>query len=108
MPAYLPGRAYLMARRSPEAAREFQKILNHRGIVFYSRIFKSAESWRCACREGVNMSETRSNAEANTTWERRAAGADPGPVDRGSAFIHTLASLRAVVSLPSRQDGTLS
>jgi len=38
MPAYLRGQAYLMARRGPEAAREFQKILNHRGIVFYSPI----------------------------------------------------------------------
>jgi serine/threonine protein kinase/tetratricopeptide (TPR) repeat protein len=38
MPAYLRGQAYLMARRGPEAAREFQKILNHRGIVSYSPI----------------------------------------------------------------------
>jgi eukaryotic-like serine/threonine-protein kinase len=28
------GEAYLAARRGGEAAAEFQKILNHRGIVF--------------------------------------------------------------------------
>jgi len=38
MPAYLRGQAYLMAHRGPEAAREFQKILNHRGVVLISPI----------------------------------------------------------------------
>jgi eukaryotic-like serine/threonine-protein kinase len=38
MPAYIRGQAYLMARSGPEAAREFEKILNHRGIVFYSPV----------------------------------------------------------------------
>ena len=38
MPAYLRGRAYLMAHRGPEAAKEFQKILNHRGLVLTSPI----------------------------------------------------------------------
>lgn len=32
-PIYVRGEAYLMARRGAEAATEFQKILNHRGIV---------------------------------------------------------------------------
>jgi len=38
MPAYLRGQAYLMAHRGPEAAKEFQNILNHHGIVFDSTI----------------------------------------------------------------------
>jgi eukaryotic-like serine/threonine-protein kinase len=38
MPAYLRGQAYLMAHRAPEASREFQKILDHRGIVVNSPI----------------------------------------------------------------------
>jgi predicted Zn-dependent protease len=38
MPAYLRGQAYLMAHRGPEAAREFQKILNHRGVVWISPV----------------------------------------------------------------------
>jgi eukaryotic-like serine/threonine-protein kinase len=33
-PAYVRGEAYLKAQRGPEAAAEFQKILDHRGIVF--------------------------------------------------------------------------
>jgi tetratricopeptide (TPR) repeat protein len=32
-PAYVRGRAYLKAGRGPEAAAEFQKILDHRGVV---------------------------------------------------------------------------
>ena len=33
-PAYIRGEAYLAAGRGQEAAAEFQKVLNHRGIVF--------------------------------------------------------------------------
>ena len=32
-PAYLRGQAYLMAHKGNEAAAEFQKILDHRGLV---------------------------------------------------------------------------
>ena len=37
-PIYLRGQAYLMARRGGEAEAEFQKILEHRGIVLNSPI----------------------------------------------------------------------
>ena len=37
-PAYVRGLAYLAARHPGEAQMEFQKILNHRGIVFNSPI----------------------------------------------------------------------
>jgi tetratricopeptide (TPR) repeat protein len=33
-PIYIRGEAYLESRQGPEAAAEFQKILDHRGIVF--------------------------------------------------------------------------
>ncbi len=33
-PAYVRGQAYLQAQQGREAAAEFQKILDHRGIVF--------------------------------------------------------------------------
>ena len=33
-PPYVRGRAYLAAGRGQEAAAEFQKILNHRGVIF--------------------------------------------------------------------------
>jgi serine/threonine protein kinase/tetratricopeptide (TPR) repeat protein len=38
MAAYLRGEAYLAGRRSQEAAAEFQKIINHRGVVLSSPI----------------------------------------------------------------------
>jgi DNA-binding winged helix-turn-helix (wHTH) protein/tetratricopeptide (TPR) repeat protein len=37
-PVYLRGQAYLMARRGNQAAAEFQKILDHRGIVLFSPV----------------------------------------------------------------------
>jgi len=38
MPAYLRGQAYLRVHRGREAAAEFQKILDHRGVVFNAPI----------------------------------------------------------------------
>ena len=37
-PVYLRGNAYLMAHRGKEAAAEYQKILDHSGVVLYSPI----------------------------------------------------------------------
>lgn len=37
-PAYVRGMAYLVSRRGEEAAAEFQKILDHRGLVWNSPI----------------------------------------------------------------------
>jgi eukaryotic-like serine/threonine-protein kinase len=37
-PVFLRGQAYLLARRGPEASAEFQKILDHRGVVLTSPI----------------------------------------------------------------------
>lgn len=34
LPVYVRGEAYLAEHRGPEAAAEFQKVLNHRGVVF--------------------------------------------------------------------------
>ena len=33
LPAYLRGEAYLAAKQAPEAAAEFQKVLDHRGLI---------------------------------------------------------------------------
>jgi DNA-binding winged helix-turn-helix (wHTH) protein/tetratricopeptide (TPR) repeat protein len=38
LPVYVRGIAYLAAHRGPEAAAEFQKLLNHRGLVFNQAI----------------------------------------------------------------------
>jgi tetratricopeptide (TPR) repeat protein len=37
-PVYLRGLAYLAAGKGPEAAAEFQKLLDHRGIVIYDPV----------------------------------------------------------------------
>jgi hypothetical protein len=37
-PVYVRGEAYLAARRGPEAAAEFQKILDHPGVVLMAPI----------------------------------------------------------------------
>jgi eukaryotic-like serine/threonine-protein kinase len=37
-PVYLRGQAYLMARNGSEAAAQFQKILDHLGVVLYSPV----------------------------------------------------------------------
>jgi hypothetical protein len=37
-PVYIRGEAYLAARQGDAAAREFQKILEHRGIVLNSSL----------------------------------------------------------------------
>jgi tetratricopeptide (TPR) repeat protein/tRNA A-37 threonylcarbamoyl transferase component Bud32 len=42
-PTYVRGEAYLAAGRGPEAAAEFQKVLNHRGIVLADPIGVLAE-----------------------------------------------------------------
>lgn len=41
--AYLRGQAFLLARRGPDAAAEFQKILNHPGIVLNSELVPLAQ-----------------------------------------------------------------
>jgi len=42
-PVYVRGKAYLAARRGAEASTEFQKIVNHRGIVVNDPIGASAQ-----------------------------------------------------------------
>jgi hypothetical protein len=38
LPVYVRGQAYLAAHRGPEAAAEFQKVLDYRGVVFNEAI----------------------------------------------------------------------
>jgi len=71
MPAYLRGQAYLMAHRGPEAAREFQKILNHRGIVFYSPIAVLAhlQMGRATAMQGDTAKARTSYQNFLTLWK---------------------------------------
>ena len=64
MPAYLRGQAYLMGHRGPEAAKEFQKILSHRGIVFDSPIAALAH-----LQVGRAMAMQGDNGKARTAFE---------------------------------------
>ena len=45
-PQYLRGLAYLQLNRSKEAAREFDKILNHRGEAPLSSIYALAQRFK--------------------------------------------------------------
>jgi hypothetical protein len=50
-PAYIRGQAYLAARQGKEAATEFQKILDHNGIV-----------WNCWTGALAHLGVARANA----------------------------------------------
>ena len=64
MPTYLRGQAYLMGHRGTEAAKEFQEILNHRGIVFDSPIAALAH-----LQVGRAMAMQGDNGKARTAYE---------------------------------------
>ena len=75
-PIYIRGEAYLKARRGFEAAAEFQKILDHRGIVFADPI--GALAHLQLGRAFVLAGDT---AKARTAYQDFLAlwkGADPG------------------------------
>jgi len=71
IPAYLRGQAYLMGHRGPEAAKEFQKILNHRGIVFDSPIAALAhlQVGRALAMQGDNGKAHAAYQEFLTLWK---------------------------------------
>ena len=76
MPAYLRGQAYLMAHRGPEAAREFQKILNHRGVVLISPVGALAhlQLGRAYAMQGESVKAKSAYQDFFTLWK----DADPG------------------------------
>ena len=70
-PIYLRGQAYLMARRGGEAAAEFQKILDHRGIVLNSPIGVLAhlEIARAFATQGETVKERAAYQDFLTLWK---------------------------------------
>lgn len=60
-PAYVRGNAYLATRRGPEAVAEFQKILEHRGIVGSDPVGALA---RLQLGRAYELSENRSKAKS--------------------------------------------
>jgi hypothetical protein len=72
-PTYLRGEAYLAAGQGKEAVGEFQKILDHGGLV-----------WNCWTGPLAHLGAARANAlEARTSKE---AGADAARVRATSAY----------------------
>ncbi len=72
-PAYVRGHAYLLAGRGSEAAAEFEKILDHRGIV-----------WNCWTGALAHLGSARANAlQARTS---RGADADAARVRALAAY----------------------
>ena len=71
MPAHLRGQAYLMAHRGPEAAKAFQNILNHRGIVFDSPIAALAhlQLGRAYAMQGDTAKAKTAYQEFLTLWK---------------------------------------
>ena len=63
--AYLRGQAFLLARRGPDAVAEFQKILNHPGIVLNSELVPLA-----------HVGSARAHAITRDTPKARAAYQD--------------------------------
>jgi eukaryotic-like serine/threonine-protein kinase len=72
-PTYLRGEAYLVARQGREAAAEFQKILDHSGIV-----------WNCWTGALAHLGLARANALAARTSQ--GADADAARVRALAAF----------------------
>jgi eukaryotic-like serine/threonine-protein kinase len=71
LPVYVRGEAYLAAHRGPEAAAEFQKVLNHRGIVFNEPIgalahlgLARAYAMQAAAASDNNRAQLRANARS--------------------------------------------
>jgi tetratricopeptide (TPR) repeat protein len=60
-PAYVRGEAWLAAHRGAEAATEFQKILDHRGLVFSDPVGAMA---RLQLGRALDMSGDRTKAKA--------------------------------------------
>ena len=63
-PVYVRGEAYLAAHRGSEAAAEFQKILNHRGIVLNEPISALAH-----LQLGRAYALQGDTAKARSAWE---------------------------------------
>lgn len=64
-PIYARGQAYLALRQGPEAAAEFQKIVDNRGIVGSNPIAVLAH-----CRRGKALATTGKDLESKEEYER--------------------------------------
>lgn len=70
-PAYLRGQAYLMAHNGTAAAAEFQKLLDHRGIVlnFVTGSFAHLQIGRACAMAGDNAKAKSAYQDFFTLWK---------------------------------------
>src|ERR1700757_298817 len=82
-PTYIRGEAYLAAGQGKEAATEFQKILDHSGIV-----------WNCWTGALAHLGVARANALQAKTFQGQGQGADAD-----AARVRALAAYRDFLTL---------
>ncbi|HKM86843.1 MAG TPA: protein kinase, partial [Terriglobales bacterium] len=82
-PTYIRGEAYLAAGQGSSAAAEFQKILDHSGIV-----------WNCWTGALAHLGVARANALQSRTFQRQGQGADAD-----AARVRALAAYKDFLTL---------
>jgi len=82
-PTYIRGEAYLAAGQGKEAAAEFQKILDHSGIV-----------WNCWTGALAHLGVARANALQSRTFQGQGQGADAD-----AARVRALAAYKDFLTL---------
>jgi tetratricopeptide (TPR) repeat protein len=87
-PTYIRGQAYLAAGQGKEAAAEFQKIIDHSGIV-----------WNCWTGALAHLGVARANALQARTFQGQAQGADAD-----TARVRALAAYKDFLTLWSDAD----
>jgi tetratricopeptide (TPR) repeat protein len=85
-PAYIRGEAYLKAGQGTSAAAEFQKILDHSGIV-----------WNCWTGALAHLGVARANALQSRTFQGQGQGAD-------AARVRALAAYKGFLTLWKNAD----
>ncbi|MGO8793277.1 MAG: protein kinase domain-containing protein [Candidatus Sulfotelmatobacter sp.] len=82
-PTYIQGEAYLAAQQGTQAAAEFQKILDHSGLV-----------WNCWTGALAHLGVARANALQSRTFQGQGQGADAD-----AARVRALAAYKDFLAL---------
>ena len=90
-PTYVRGEAYLAAGQGKEAAAEFQKIIDHSGIV-----------WNCWTGALAHLGVGRANALQARTFQAQGQ-----PADADAARVRALAAYKAFLTLWKDADPDL-
>jgi eukaryotic-like serine/threonine-protein kinase len=100
-PAYLRGQAYLAARKGAEAEAEFQKILDHPGIVLNTPIGALAHLGlgRAYALEARSTAVSAVRNAANVTTGRTPTGRGRLPVPRPEALAKARAAYQGFFAL---------